>query len=127
MRRRPSRSCSIIRSPQQGTTTSTHDMRKGDVVYKVGASTRCTIGQFSGIKPSCVIKEERYMLERKREKSDTVRVDIKSTEFMFIRVEEVPLARWATLDLLSGTGMDVRWDYCLEDNLPTNLKDGSHM
>lgn len=101
MRRRPSRSCSsILRSPpHQGVTTSIHNMTNGHVVYKVGASTRRTIGQFSAIKPSCVIKEERYMSERKRSQrsSDAGNdddVDVESSEFMFMGVEDLAFARW---------------------------------
>ncbi|KAH6855939.1 hypothetical protein B0I37DRAFT_366160 [Chaetomium sp. MPI-CAGE-AT-0009] len=60
-------------------------MKLEDRVYKVGASTKCTIGSFNGPKADCVIKEERYM-----QRGD---VPLESTEFMFIGEEGMPFAR----------------------------------
>jgi len=95
MRRHPFCSGGSITSPQQGTSTSIHDMNKGDLVYKIGASTKCTIGQFDALKPDCVIKEERYMQGRE--------ANLVSTEFMFIGVQDLPFARW-------GDSGSIVWD-----------------
>ncbi|KAK3295382.1 uncharacterized protein B0H64DRAFT_358938 [Chaetomium fimeti] len=83
-----------ITSPRQG-TRSLHEMKKDDLVYKVGASTRCTIGEFDALKADCVIKEEKYMQGRN--------VDIRSTEFMFIGADGSQFARW-------GDSGSVVWD-----------------
>ncbi|KAH6617986.1 hypothetical protein B0J18DRAFT_436105 [Chaetomium sp. MPI-SDFR-AT-0129] len=103
----PHRTGVAITSPQPGSTTSIHDMKHGDVVYKVGASTKWTIGEFNGFKADCVIKEERYMNGQGR------KVPLKSTEFVFIpslgayklgvHNWGVPFARW-------GDSGSVVWD-----------------
>ncbi|KAK4147589.1 uncharacterized protein C8A04DRAFT_9095 [Dichotomopilus funicola] len=103
----PHRTGVAITSPQPGSMTSIHDMKHGDVVYKVGASTKWTIGEFNGFKADCVIKEERYMNGQGR------KVPLKSTEFVFIpslgayklgvHNWGVPFARW-------GDSGSVVWD-----------------
>ncbi|KAH6856011.1 hypothetical protein B0I37DRAFT_442755 [Chaetomium sp. MPI-CAGE-AT-0009] len=57
-------------------TRSIHGLRKGDRVFKKGASTKCTVGKFEEIKADCNIREENYMLGRSGK-------DRKSTEYMF--------------------------------------------
>ncbi|EAQ83668.1 predicted protein [Chaetomium globosum CBS 148.51] len=63
-------------------------MEKCDCVYKVGASTKCTIGEFDKLRPDCVTKESRYM------DMDGTGVAVESDEFMFISEDlDVPFAR----------------------------------
>ncbi len=101
---------SSIKSHLEG--TSIHQMEKGHRVYKVGSSTRCTVGEFDALKADCVIREERYMPGRKPEDSDPGKVDLKSTEFIFIGSTHAqlaesqsrsPFARW-------GDSGSVAWD-----------------
>ena len=90
----PKRRSGRITSPRQA-TSSIHHMKKDDLVYKVGASTKCTIGQFEGLKADCIIKEERYMQGCKEL--------LRSTEFMFIGTRDLPFARW-------GDSGSIVWD-----------------
>lgn len=81
-----------ITSPRQG-TRSIHQMKKDDLVYKVGAATKCTVGKFDALKVDCDIREERYMEQPKK----------LSTEFMFIGEGELPFAR-------KGDSGSIVWD-----------------
>jgi hypothetical protein len=83
-----------ITSPRQGTGSIYH-MKKDDLVYKVGASTKCTIGKFEALKADYGIKEERYM-QRPEEL-------YKSTEFMFIGAQGQPFGR-------RGDSGSIVWD-----------------
>jgi hypothetical protein len=64
---------------------SIHDMQQDDVVYKAGASTKCTVGEFTELRPDCAITEEGYMPGR-------TAASRRSTEFMFAGVEVQPFA-----------------------------------
>jgi hypothetical protein len=67
----------------QPQAVSIHDMQRDDLMYKVGASTKCTIGEFTEIRPECTITEERYMPGR-------TAASRRSTEFMFAGAEIQP-------------------------------------
>ncbi|KAH6623146.1 hypothetical protein F5144DRAFT_605661 [Chaetomium tenue] len=91
---RPRYRGNIITSPSQG-SRSLHTMQKGEHVYKVGASTKFTIGEFERLKPDCIIREERHL--------KGAGVPIRSDEFMFFGTEGMPFAR-------RGDSGSVVWD-----------------
>ncbi|KAK0711762.1 hypothetical protein B0H67DRAFT_300502 [Lasiosphaeris hirsuta] len=56
------------------------DLQPVDRVFKNGASTKATVGQWTDIKMDCIIEEEKYMGRN----AD----NLKSTEFMFFRIHD---------------------------------------
>jgi hypothetical protein len=77
-------------------TRSIHNMGKGGLVFKNGASTKSTIGKFEEIKPDCTIIEEKYMPGRKAG-------DRRSTEYMFFPLCNRPFGN-------RGDSGSVVWD-----------------
>ncbi|KAK0641354.1 hypothetical protein B0T16DRAFT_419697 [Cercophora newfieldiana] len=79
--------------------TSVHNMKKGHRVYKLGASTTCSIGLFERLQPDVVVGEEQYMEGRGKPDGETEhgKLDLRSSEYMFfgeqVGAETLPFSR----------------------------------
>lgn len=66
-------------------TRSIRNFSPNERVFKVGASTKCTIGALNAIKTDCIMREEKYMPGRSKE-------DLMSSEYIFIHPRDMVFA-----------------------------------